>query len=286
MEEFPKCIRIDSRFRTSGTSTDFRIQLPSAVAFPEGCVGYVSAVSLPHSWWNVDENVSDHLYVIETKGSPTQKRCRVLTIPAGNYTSLTLPGVISTALNTGSFLTGMAYQVDYVTARGCLKIQLVASGAVDATARFQIPSEDEITSASWKAANWTGTADAYDINDPDTMGDLLRLEATSAPTTSFETGLLDISPVHCLYLQSNISAFTTVGPRGEGDIIQRLPVTTSYGYVLHYVANGASEEYFPITRATFKELTFRLCNVRGRTIDLHGGQMSIELTFDDRESRR
>ena len=101
MEEFPKCIRIDSRFRTSGTSTDFRIQLPTAVAFPQGAVGYVSAVSLPHSWWNVEEGVSDHLYVIETKGSPTQKRCRVLTIPAGNYTSLTRPGVIATALNTG-----------------------------------------------------------------------------------------------------------------------------------------------------------------------------------------
>jgi len=285
MEEFPKCIRIDSRFRTSGTSTDFRIQLPTAIAFPEGCVGYVSAVSLPHSWWNVEEGVSDKLYVIETKGSPTQKRCRVLTIAAGNYTSLTLPGVIATALNTGSSLTGMAYQVDYVTARGCLKIQLVAAGSVDATARFQIPSEDEVTSVSWKASNWTGTADVYSTDDPDTMGDLLRLAATSAATTSLETGLLDISPIHCLYLQSNVCAYTTVGPRGEGDIVQRIPVTTSYGYVLHYIANGA-EEFFPITQATFKELSFKLCNVRGRPVDLHGGQMSIELTFDDQESRR
>ena len=70
MEEFPKCIRIDSRFRTSGASTDFRIQLPTAIAFPEGVVGYVSAVSLPHSWWNVEEGVSDKLCVIDSACYP------------------------------------------------------------------------------------------------------------------------------------------------------------------------------------------------------------------------
>jgi hypothetical protein len=61
-------------------------------------------------------------------------------------------------------------------------------------------------------------------------------------------------------------------------------VTSSYGYVLSYVANGATEEFFPVSRGTFLELRFSLTNSRGRIIDLHGGQMSIELTFADRNS--
>ena len=168
------------------------------------------------------------------------------------------------------------------TNRGSLRIQLVALGGqtADATARFQLQGEDELLSTTWQAANWTGTADPIDVRDLDTMGDLLRLPASSAPTTSLETGLLNVSPVDTLYLQSNLSAFDTYGPRGEQDIIQRLPMTTSYGFVLHYMLNGASSEHFPVS-GSHRELTFRQCNVRGRTIDLHRGQMSLELTFDE-----
>jgi hypothetical protein len=280
---YPKVIRIDSRFRASGSSTDFRYQLPTSVNFPQGTVCYASAVSLPHSWYNVEEGVSDRLYVIETRtvSSVAQRRCRVLTIPSGNYTSLTLPTAVATALNAGTSLTGCSYAVDYVASRGILRIQL---SGTDGTARFRLPSEDELTSASWRSAEWTGTADAYNITDPDTMGDLLRLPGTSTATTLLETGLLDVSPIHVLYLHSNLASFDTWGPRGEQDIIQMVPVTSSYGYVLSYVANGATDEFFPVSRGTFLELRFSLTNSRGRVIDLHGGQMSIELTFADRNS--
>jgi len=271
-------IRVDSRFRTSGTSTDCRVQLPTSVNFPENTVCYVSMVSLPHSWYNVEEGVSDKLYVIETRtvSGAQQKRCRALTIPAGKYTSLTLPTQIATALNTNTSLTGCSYAVDYVSSRGILRIQL---SGTDGTARFRLPSEDEISSTAWKSAEWTGNADAYNTFEPDTMGDLLRLPATSSATTLMETGLLDVSPIQVLYLRSNLASFDTWGPRGEQDIVQMLQVTSSYGYVLHYTANGATEEFFPVTRGTFLEISFRLTNSRGRVIDLHGGQMAVELTF-------
>jgi hypothetical protein len=279
MESFTKVIRVDSRFRVSGTSTDFRVQLPAAVSFPPGVVCYVSALSVPHSWWNVEAGVSDKLFVVETKGAPETRRCRVLTVPPGNYTSLTLPGVVATALNTGSSLSGMAYAVDYLSARGCLRIQLAAAGAVDATARFRLPSEDELSSPSWKQSNWTGTADPYYIGDLDTMGDLLRLPAVSAPTTLLETGLIDISPIHVLYLHSSLASADTIGPRGDQDIIQRVPVENSYGFVIHYQSTGSDEEFFPLGGLSFQDMSFRLCTVHGRPVDLHGGQLSLELTF-------
>jgi hypothetical protein len=187
-------------------------------------------------------------------------------------------------LNAGKSFPTMSYSVSYVGSRGCLLLQLVTvSGqASDATARFQLPSEDELLSASWRAANWTGTADAFDASDLDAIGDLLRLPGTSAPTTSLETGLLNVSPTDVLYLHSNICDFgAAIGPRGESDQIQRIPVDVTYGFCVNYTANGSNDECFPV-RGSYKELTFRLANVRGRTVDLHGGFMSVELTFAPR----
>jgi hypothetical protein len=273
---FPHVIRVDSRYRLEGgTSTDFTVRLPSTVEFPEDCRCFVSAVSLHHSWWNVEQGLSDRLYVIETRTG--EKLCRAVQVPAGNYTSLSLPAAIADALNSGKLWTNMSYVVDYVGTRGTLRIQLAAAGSVDASARFQLPSEDELLSSSWRSANWVG---AINPDDLDTMSDLLRLSAVSAPTTLYETGLLDVSPVHVLHLRSNLAAFDTLGPRGEADIIQRVPVTTGYGYVEHYVANGSNSEFFSVGRGQFSELRFRLENVKGKTIDLHGGQVNIELHFD------
>jgi hypothetical protein len=175
----------------------------------------------------------------------------------------------------------MAYVVDYVGSRGVLRVQLqtVSGQTPDSTARFQLPSEDELLSPVWRAANWVGNADPLDPTNLDTMGDLLRLPGNSIPTTSLETGLLNITPTDTLYIHSNLADFgCSIGPRGESDQIQRIPVETSYGFCLHWTSNSADSEGFPV-RGSYQELTFRLCNVRGRVVDLHGGFMSIELFF-------
>jgi hypothetical protein len=285
---FVNALRIDSRFRTpsSASSTEFQIALPQTLEFSSDTVAYVSAVSFPNSWWNVDSDISDRCFVIETRtvGGAVRKRCRAVQIQAGQYTSLTLPTSLAAALNAGTSLVGMQYQVDYLSSRGTLRIQLAMApgGALDASAKFQLPSEDELSSAQWRAANWVDaggtTADAYDTSAPDAMTDLLRLPSTSAATTVLETGLLNVSPIDCLYLHSNLNNFDTMGPRGERTIIQRIPITVGYGLVNHYVANGSSEEAFNCGGA-YRFLEFSLRTSRGRVVDLHGGQVSIELVF-------
>ena len=77
-------IRVDSRYRSSG---DFTVRLPRTVQFLPGTEGFVTAVSLPHVWFNVDATVSDKLHVIETRS--TNRRCRVVQLDAGNHTSVT-----------------------------------------------------------------------------------------------------------------------------------------------------------------------------------------------------
>jgi hypothetical protein len=119
------------------------------------------------AWFNVDTFFSDKLYVRESRSAGVRRR--VITLDAGNYTSVTLPVALAEKLNAGKSFPTMSYAVNYVGARGCLLIQLVTiSGqAADSSARFQLPSEDELLSASWRAANWTGTTDSFDAADLD-----------------------------------------------------------------------------------------------------------------------
>jgi len=277
---YPRVVRLDSRYRTAGSPTDCVFTLPFNVEFPRGVRCFVSAFSCPHAWFNVDLGLSDKLYVRETRvqSGITYVRCRALQLEAGNYTSLTLPPALQTLMNAGKSFPNASYTVEYLPSQGCLRVQLTGS---DTTARFSLPSEDELLSSTWRAANWTGTADDLVPNDLDTMGDLLRLQAVSTPTTSLTTGLLNTSPVDVIYLRSaTLASGDSIGPRGESDIIQRIAVTTSYGYNLAYTSNGADSEYFSV-QGGFRELRFSLTNVRGRTLDLHGGFWSVELTFSE-----
>lgn len=275
---YPRVIRLDSRYRTAGTPTDCVFTLPYDVEFPRGTRCFVSAVSCPHAWFNVDLGLSDKLYVRETRvqGGAVLVKCRVLQLEAGNCTSMTLPPALQTLMNAGRSFANSTYSVEYVPLQGCLRTQL--SGA-DTTARFSLPSEDELLSQAWRSANWTGDADAYAADDLDTMGDLLRLPATSAPNTTLLTGLLNVSPVDVVYLRSStLASGDSIGPRGEADIIQRIAVDSTYGYNLSYTSNGADSEYFSV-QGVYRELRFALTNVRSRTLDLHGGFFSVELTF-------
>lgn len=278
MENAPRVLRVDSRFRTSGTSTNFSYQLPESVEFPLGTTAHVSAVTLPYSWWNVDFEVNDTLYVIEDPGNAPQPRA--IKLAAGQYTSLTLPTLIQNALNNGTALGTMSYTVTYQSAQGCLLIQLVApsGGTTNPLARFRLPSEDELMSPSWRASFWNNNV-GLNVRDPMSIGDLLRLPSVSAPTTSLSTGLLDVGPQHALYLRSNIGNYNTVGPRGERDIIARIPVDVSYGYVLHYRHSGYEQDSFDVGGLSLRDISFRLTNSKGAVIDLHGGQMSVEIIF-------
>ena len=275
----PKVIRLDSRYRSGGGPTDPIFQLPYSCTFPTGTRCYVSAFSCPVAWYNVDAGISDKLYVREERVSGgTLVRCRVIQLEAGNYTSGTLPTALQDALNTGRSFMNASYQVEYVPTQGKLRIRLTGT---DATARFSLPSEDELLSTTWRAANWTGTADAYSALDLDTMGDLLRLPATSTPTTLLLTGLLNTSPVDVLYLRCpELTSFDSIGPRGESDLLARFPVDASYGFNLHWTSNGADSETSSV-QGGFSRLSFSLTNVRGRVVDLHGGYMSLELQFMD-----
>ena len=51
---FCRKIYVDSRQRISGTPSEFKCSLVRNVSLPKKCAAFVSDVTIPHAWYNVD----------------------------------------------------------------------------------------------------------------------------------------------------------------------------------------------------------------------------------------
>ena len=91
-------IYIDSRFRTSGTDSDFTISLPRPVELPPNSVGIVEQVVFSNTFESIIAGRNDKLYVRESVSGVLTDR--VLTLAGGTYTPSSLATVVATALNT------------------------------------------------------------------------------------------------------------------------------------------------------------------------------------------
>jgi hypothetical protein len=60
-----KKIYIDSRYKTadSVSSSNFKIDLQTTLLFPENSVFYIDDISIPHSWYTVENDINDRIYI-------------------------------------------------------------------------------------------------------------------------------------------------------------------------------------------------------------------------------
>ena len=83
--------------------------------------------------------------------------------------------------------------------------------------------------------NWTGTS--YSASSPFSCNDILNSTCTNSPLFSkdnpYTSGSLEMLAFRNIYLASpNLSSFTTMGARGESNIIKKIPITSDFGYLI------------------------------------------------------
>ena len=101
----------------------------------------------------------------------------------------------------------------------------------------------------------------------------------SSTASAFESGIIDLRRIHNVYISSlNLSTFKTLGPRGECNLIKKVPVTTEYGFTV--VDNiVVSHDWIDVSKQLLNTLAFRLSDAYGTTIDLRGMPISFSLIF-------
>ena len=96
-----KKIYIDSTFRTADSlsSSSFKFQLNRNLYFPKNTVFYVEDVCIPNTWYTVDKDFNDKLYILYDLTT------HVLTLAPNQHTASTLASEINRQITLNSALT-------------------------------------------------------------------------------------------------------------------------------------------------------------------------------------
>ena len=123
---------------------------------------------------------------------------------------------------------------------------------------------------------WQGVT--YDKNNLKPTNGVLRKRCTTTVGSAFESGVIDLLNVHNLYMRSHIGGDNSIGPRGESNIIKKMPVTNNYGYAM-YDSVVAAHDYIDVSKQLLSTLEFKLTDSRGNVVPLHGSNVSFSLIF-------
>jgi hypothetical protein len=283
-----KKVYVDSRYRTPETSSsdsDFHFELKEGFEAPDNTVCYVDDICIPHTWRTVESN-NNKLYIIlrdaYLSGSEFAYNYNafVLEIPEKNYTGDTLASTIHELLT--NFATNHNFVVSYNVSTGSISINATNNDGIYQEYAFHVASDYNVRSWSGGWKDRQGNAYPIDLNNLKSINNVLRNnEMTDYHTfyREFESGFLDLLNVHNIYLHCpHIGSYTSIGVRGENTIIKKIPVSSSFGYlILDSVV--AQHDKIDVSRQSIKTLRFSLKDVHGNVINLHGASVSFSLIF-------
>ena len=259
-----KKIYIDTRFKTknSNSNSDFKFQLSQTVQLPDNCVCFIDDIIVPHSWYSI-EDYNNRLYIrqLDISGAADD---RIITIPSQNHTGASLALAIKAGLES-AFGAG-TYNAVYNERKGTITVS-----TSQANITFMIVTDDWLQDV----ADWSGAAiDTYNLKS---INEVLR-NTSNIDAATYESGFIDRLNVHNLYMRSNIGGFSTIGPRGENNIIKKIPVTNDFGYAI-YDSVVAAHDYVDVSKQLLSNLEFQITDARGNVVPLHGANWSFSIVF-------
>ena len=246
-----KKIYIDSRYSTteSSSDSDFKIQLSRNIYLPEKCVMHIENVTMSHSWYTIETGINDLMYVkLETS-------FYIVTIPSNNYTGASLASTLATALGSGF---SVSYNLN--TNKLTLSNNLV----------FKIFTDAEL--ATGLNGIWSSRSNPNSCND-------IITNRTANDGTTFVSGMLNLNGFRAVYISSStMSNYNTIGPRGENNIIKKVPVNADFGYIC-IDQHVSDHDFLPVERMTLNTIDFQVRDVKGDIIPFHGSPISFTIVF-------
>jgi hypothetical protein len=217
----------------------------------------------------VETGINDSLYFYAIDPVSGLTKNTIVVLPSANYTGSTLATAIQTSLNN-QLATGLPYfTASYNANANIITITCTVLS-------FRLLTDPEL--ATYLNNTWIGAA--YDKTNPRSANDLLRNYAgVSTLTATFTSGFLDLQPIRNIFISSpNLGSFTSLGSKGEANIICKVPVNADFGYLV--LCNIiAAHDFLNCSRQVLRTLEFHLKDVKGNYIPLHGGHCSFSIVF-------
>ena len=271
----------DSRARASGHRHEqCTFQLPVSLDLKKEHVAILDSVCIPHTWKSVGVN-NKRVFVQEVAivppSSAVVERWRVVTIPEGNYSAISLASALATILNQGTSLVDN-YTASYDATSN--RIQISNGLSVTGTS-FGIWGGDYIKAnlAAWNSVSETVVTEPRDAGREIGFQTGLQILAAS----SSQTGLVgDSAPNlhqhHNSFIHSGDLAMPgeSWGPRGQSQIVRRCVITSNPGELTHSLHTTMSET-IRVAAGSYSSLSFSLRSYEGNLIDLNGHPWSFSL---------
>ena len=250
-----KKIYVDSRYRTADSvdDNDFKIQLARNIYLPEKCVMHIENIVMSHSWYSIEENINDIIYV--KLGSSSYLTAQ---LPSNNYTGASLASTLANALGNG-----------FVVVYDLNKNRFTISN----TQTFKILTDSELATG---LNNTFGAS--YNRSSPNSCNDIITNKVVNSGTT-FVSGMLNLNGFRALYISSStLSSYNTLGAKGENNIIKKVPVNADFGYIC-VDQHVSDHDFLPVERMTLNTIDFQVRDVRGNLVPFHGSPISFTIVF-------
>ena len=253
-----KKIYVDSRYCTADSTddSDFKIQLARNIYLPEKCIMHIENIVMSHSWYTIESGINDQMYV------KYGDICFRMTIPSTNYTGASLAAAIASQI-------GLNFVVTYDLNKNTLT--MINSQT------FKILTDAEL--ATGLNNTWTGPT--YNWTTPNSCNDIItnRRINTQVGGAPFVSGMLNLNGFRALYISSStLSNYNTLGPKGENNIIKKIPVNADFGYIC-VDQHVSDHDFLPVERMTLNTVDFQVRDVRGNLVPFHGSPISFTIVF-------
>jgi hypothetical protein len=251
-----RCLFIDSRDRITGSTTDFKIQLPTTLVLEHGTKFRIDNLRLPMCIPLIMQGVNHRLYVrVESSGS----NYFYASLPQGSYSGVELAQLIATQLDFASLaFAGVDWTVLYN--------EHMASMTINCTADFEVLTDAQAS------AHWTGPiynfatklfANDYAYHDMGVLGKELFFSHVSMVSNDM------------FYVSSSkLSNPDTLGPQGTCDTLMACVCTSDFASVMD--ASMPWDTWLTAPAMTTQQLDFQL---RARDYKVLTGLPNISFTL-------
>ena len=212
----------------------------------------------------------------------TQQSYKVVTLAQNNYTLQGLANEIQTKLRASldSYMTsvGSNFAVTFDASTNSLTISMTGTNP-DCYFKLLTDAEVKQNFAGMRliGASWVGAS--VDPGNLKSANDVLKLVKPMSITTSWVSGFVNLNHINNIYITSpNLGSFDTISTFSN-NIIKKVPVTGSYGYMIidqYMTAN----DFLDCSGQTLKTIEFHLRDGRGKEIDLKGMYVTFSLVFN------
>jgi hypothetical protein len=274
---------IDSRFRSSGTTDNFEIELGQGIVLPSTAHCYLAEFTGVVSWHTVNESCRN-LYIGEKSGDDTN--FRIVQLPVGAHDSESLRAVLQDSLNTGKPSGLGSYTVTRSSSAGSTASASLGSAAYRyytvsvSSGSFNIVSDNVLSSAVFYNGLWlTNGGPTYSPHALKSTNELFMFDEALAYRASHVSKFVDLRSKHSLFLHSSLSNNDCIGPQGVTSILGKIPIDGSYGSVCRYTHGGSPYEMTSVGPSFLKTIRFWLRDARNNDVDLLGSHWSATIVF-------